>query len=129
MCIGRKEVAYLDIGQVETLQRKNSASSFEQEGIRHTMSDVGATRQFSLHRFASPFTTSALFPISRSSPITFLRHVPMRRNISLCSASFKISTSSSILSTSYSIPWMSGPNASVISSISAYEIQSDVTLM
>lgn len=42
-----------------------------------------------------------------------------RLNISLCSASFKIKTSSSILSTSYSILWMSGPNASVMSSIRA----------
>ena len=34
-----------------------------------------------------------------------------------------------MLSTSYSMLWMSGPNASVMSSMSAYEIQSEVTLM
>lgn len=94
-----------------------------------TISDVGATLQFSLHRFAKPLTTSALLPINLKSPITFFRHVPIRRNMSLCSASLRISTSSSIESTSYSIDWMSGPKASVISSIRAYEIQSDVTLM
>ena len=41
------------------------------------MSDVGATFQFSLHRLASPLTTSALLPMSLRSPMTFLRHVPM----------------------------------------------------
>lgn len=45
-----------------------------------TMSDFGATVQFSLHRLARPFTTSALLPISRSNPITFLRHVPILPN-------------------------------------------------
>jgi hypothetical protein len=49
--------------------------------------------------------------------------------MSLCSASFKISTSSSIESTSYSMFWIRGPKASVMSSIKAYEIQSEVTLM
>lgn len=34
-----------------------------------------------------------------------------------------------MLSTSYSMPWMSGPKASVMSSMRAYEIQSEVTLM
>lgn len=99
------------------------------EKKRRTMSDVGATLQFSLHRFAKPLTTSALLPISLNSPITFFRHVPIRRNMSLCSASLRMSTSSSIESTSYSIDWMSGPKASVMSSIRAYEIQSDVTLI
>lgn len=94
-----------------------------------TISDVGATLQFSLHRFAKPLTTSALLPINLRSPITFFRQVPIRRSMSLCSASLSIRTSSSIESTSYSIDWMSGPKPSVISSISAYEIQSDVTLM
>jgi hypothetical protein len=32
------------------------------------------------HRFARPLTTSALFPINRSSPITFFRHVPILLN-------------------------------------------------
>lgn len=41
------------------------------------MSEVGATRQFSLHRLARPLTTSALLPMSRRRPITFFRHVPM----------------------------------------------------
>lgn len=41
------------------------------------MSDLGATDQFSLHRFESPLTTSALLPINRSSPMTFLRQVPI----------------------------------------------------
>ena len=53
----------------------------------------------------------------------------MRHNMSVCSAFLRMSTSSSIMSTSYSMLLMSGPNASVMSSISAYEIQSDVTLM
>ena len=52
-----------------------------------------------------------------------------RLSMSLCSASLRMSTSSSMLSTSYSMLWMSGPNASVMSSMSAYEIQSEVTLM
>lgn len=52
-----------------------------------------------------------------------------RLSISLCSASFKINTSSSIPSTSYSMLWISGPKASVMSSIKAYEIQSEVTEM
>lgn len=94
-----------------------------------TISDFGATNQFSLHRFASPFTTSALLPIRRSKPMTFLRHVPIRLSMSVCSASLRIRTSSSILSTSYSMLWMRGPNASVMSSMSAYEIQSEVTEM
>lgn len=87
------------------------------------MSEVGATRQFSLQRLARPFTTSALLPMSLSRPMTFLRHVPILfvifhvrrqerslmvgrtdlRNMSLCSASFSIKTNSSILSTSYSM--------------------------
>lgn len=41
------------------------------------MSDFGATDQFSLQRFESPLTTSALLPINRSKPMTFLRHVPI----------------------------------------------------
>ena len=49
--------------------------------------------------------------------------------MSLCSASLRIRTSSSMLSTSYSMFWMRGPKASVMSSMSAYEIQSEVTLM
>lgn len=49
--------------------------------------------------------------------------------MSLCSASLRMRTSSSIESTSYSMLWISGPNASVMSSMSAYEIQSDVTAM
>lgn len=93
------------------------------------MSDLGATDQFSLQRFERPLTTSALLPIRRSSPMTFLRQVPMRLSISDCSASLRMRTSSSMLSTSYSMFWMSGPNASVMSSMSAYEIQSEVTLM
>jgi hypothetical protein len=40
-------------------------------------------------------------------------------NISLCSASFRIKTNSSIPSTSYSMLWINGPKASVISSIKA----------
>ena len=67
------------------------------------MSPVGATFQFSLHRFARPLTTSALLPINLSRPMTFLRHRPMRRSMSLCSASLRMSTSSSMLSTSYSM--------------------------
>lgn len=102
------------------------------------MSDLGATDQFSLHRFESPFTTSAcessgqyrvrgekqlvptLLPMSRKRPMTFLRHVPILPhdissrsldradsthllNMSLCSASLRMRTSSSILSTSYSM--------------------------
>ena len=55
--------------------------------------------------------------------------VTHRLSMSLCSASLRMSTSSSMLSTSYSMLWMSGPNASVMSSMSAYEIQSEVTLM
>jgi hypothetical protein len=43
------------------------------------MSDFGATDQFSLQRFDNPLTTSALFPINRSRPMTFLRHVPILR--------------------------------------------------
>lgn len=109
-----------------------------------TMSDFGATLHCSLHRLASPFTTSALLPISRNKPMTFFRQVPIlqfhivhepctplardalrqngdtdRLSMSPCSVSFKINTSSSIVSTSYSIPCMSGPNPSVISSINA----------
>lgn len=61
--------------------------------------------------------------------MTFFRHVPIRLSMSVCSASFRIKTNSSILSTSYSILWISGPKASVMSSMSAYEIQSDVTEM
>jgi len=41
------------------------------------------------------------------------------RNMSLCSASLRMRTSSSMLSTSYSIPWINGPNVSVMSSIRA----------
>jgi hypothetical protein len=41
------------------------------------MSDFGATDQFSLHRLARPFTTSALLPISRRRPITFFRQTPI----------------------------------------------------
>lgn len=41
------------------------------------MSDFGATDQFSLQRFESPLTTSALLPIKRKSPMTFLRQVPI----------------------------------------------------
>ena len=41
------------------------------------MSEVGATLQFSLHRFANPLTTSALLPMSRNRPITFFRQVPI----------------------------------------------------
>ena len=41
------------------------------------MSEVGATLQFSLHRFANPLTTSALLPMSRNRPMTFLRQVPI----------------------------------------------------
>lgn len=41
------------------------------------MSDLGATAQFSLHRFDSPLTTSALLPIRRRRPMTFLRQVPI----------------------------------------------------
>lgn len=93
------------------------------------MSDFGATDQFSLHRFARPLTTSALLPMRRRRPMTFFLHVPMRRNMSLCSASLRIRTSSSMLSTSYSMFWISGPNASVMSSMRAYEIQSEVTLI
>jgi hypothetical protein len=89
------------------------------EAAKRTMSLVGATFQFSLHRFANPLTTSALLPISLSKPMTFFRHRPMRRSMSLCSASLRMSTSSSMLSTSYSMLWMSGPNASVMSSMSA----------
>lgn len=44
---------------------------------RLTMSDFGATDQFSLHRFESPLTTSALLPMRRNKPMTFLRHVPI----------------------------------------------------
>lgn len=62
---------------------------------KRTMSDLGATLQLSLQRFASPFTTSALLPISRSRPMTFFRHVPILRNMSDCSASLRIRTSSS----------------------------------
>lgn len=51
------------------------------------------------------------------------------RNMSLCSASFKIKTNSSIPSTSYSMLWINGPKASVMSSMRAYEIQSEVTEM
>jgi hypothetical protein len=51
------------------------------------------------------------------------------RNMSLCSASFRINTNSSIPSTSYSMLWINGPKASVMSSMSAYEIQSEVTEM
>src|ERR1700733_3743623 len=43
--------------------------------VQLTMSDFGATLQFSLQRLASPFTTSALLPIRRRRPMTFLRHV------------------------------------------------------
>jgi len=41
------------------------------------MSEVGATLQFSLHRFANPLTTSALLPMSRNNPMTFFRQVPI----------------------------------------------------
>lgn len=110
----------LDIGQIETLLSVRTL-------FLPTMSDFGATSQFSLHRLARPLTTSALLPMRRSRPMTFLRHVPIRRSMSVCSASLRISTSSSMLSTSYSMLWMSGPNASVMSSMRAYEIQSEVT--
>ena len=45
-----------------------------------TISDFGATDQFSLQRFESPLTTSALLPINLSSPITFFRQVPILSN-------------------------------------------------
>jgi hypothetical protein len=98
---------------------------------------VSSTRPAHSHRFARPLTTSALLPINLNRPMTFFRHVPMlsckrtrrvtrvvvhtthRLSMSLCSASLRINTSSSMLSTSYSMLWMSGPNASVMSSMSA----------
>lgn len=43
------------------------------------MSDFGATDQFSLQRFDKPLTTSALLPMRRRRPMTFLRHVPILR--------------------------------------------------
>lgn len=46
-----------------------------------TMSDLGATDQFSLQRFDSPLTTSALLPMRRSRPMTFFRHVPILFNV------------------------------------------------
>ena len=48
------------------------------------MSEVGATLQFSLHRFANPFTTSALLPISRNKPMTFFRQVPILLSLFSC---------------------------------------------
>ena len=96
----------------------------------------GSRGKESSHRLARPLTTSALLPINRSRPMTFFRHVPIlqriqlrkhaerrgatdRLNMSLCSASFNIKTNSSILSTSYSILWINGPKASVMSSMRA----------
>lgn len=129
--LSHRDQVVLDIRQIKTLYMQDGGHNKEtvKNKRKPTISDVGATLQFSLHRFANPFTTSALLPISRNKPITFFRQVPILRSMSLCSASFRINTNSSILSTSYSILWMSGPKASVISSMSAYEIQSEVTLI
>lgn len=72
----------LDIGQVESLLQCRVRQSGMWHGINTavellTISDFGATDQFSLHRFARPLTTSALLPINRNKPMTFLRQVPI----------------------------------------------------
>jgi hypothetical protein len=95
----------LDVREVEALWRavayeeavsaRGPFTSSRRQTRGRTMSDLGATLQLSLHRLAKPLTTSALLPISRSRPMTFLRHVPIRRSMSLCSASLRIRTSSS----------------------------------
>lgn len=65
----------LDVGEVQALSQSLNENWQEEEG--RTISDLGAILQFSLHLFAKPFTTSALLPISRKRPMTFLRHVPI----------------------------------------------------
>lgn len=66
----------LNVGQVKAL---NNTIKIRIENVRErlTISDFGAMLQFSLHLFASPLTTSALFPMSRRRLITFFRHVPI----------------------------------------------------
>ena len=75
----------LDVGEVQALSQSLNENWQEEEG--RTISDLGAILQFSLHLFAKPFTTSALLPISRKRPMTFLRHVPILKfDISLPSS-------------------------------------------
>lgn len=80
--LGHRDQVVLDVGQVQSLHARSDVRGFDRfeegrgRGAR-TMSEVGATRQFSLHRLARPLTTSALLPMSRRRPITFFRHVPM----------------------------------------------------
>lgn len=78
--LSRSRDVILNIGEVETLQEEQSVSEATWKGNRErTMSDLGATDQFSLQRFESPLTTSALLPMRRRSPMTFLRQVPILR--------------------------------------------------
>jgi hypothetical protein len=75
----------LDVGEVETLReggrraKEKVSTGRIGEGMRRglTISDFGATLQFSLQRLARPLTTSALLPINRRRPMTFLRQVPI----------------------------------------------------
>ena len=59
------------------VQHQLFSKLFSERTAGRTISDLGAMLQFSLHLFARPFTTSALLPMSRKRPMTFLRHVPI----------------------------------------------------
>lgn len=92
--LSRSSDVILNIGEVETLYVRSVSVGGGKGENERTISDLGATDQFSLHRFESPFTTSAwkeesvtqlkeegavltLLPMSRKRPMTFLRQVPI----------------------------------------------------